>query len=132
MAGCLSWPSPGLEEGVVMLYQDFMEPCVLVEKTKAPDGESGFTQVWPEGAPFDAAIVTDNSMEARVGQKAGVTSVYTVTVKPGLGLEYHDVFKRVSDSKIFRVTSDSDDKKTPKVSTFQFEQVTAEEWELTT
>lgn len=115
-----------------MLYQDFMEPCVLVEKTKVPDGESGFIQVWSEGAPFGAAIVTDNSMEARVGQKAGVTSVYTVTVKLGLGLEYHDVFKRVSDSKIFRVTSDSDDKKTPKVSTFQFEQVTAEEWELTT
>ena len=115
-----------------MLYQDFMEPCVLVEKTKVQDGESGFVQVWSDGEQFDAAIVTDNSMEARVGQKAGVTSVYTVTTKLGIGLEYHDVFKRVSDSKTFRVTSDSDDKKTPKVSTFQFEQVTAEEWELTT
>lgn len=112
------------------LYESFMEECVFMEKTRTPDGEGGYTREWTEGATFQAAVVTDQSIEARVGQKAGVTSIYTVTTPTGVGLEYHDVFKRKQDGKVFRVTSDSDDKKTPEVSTFQFEQVTAEEWEL--
>ena len=45
-------------------------------------------------------------------------------------LEYHDVFRRSSDNKIFRVTSDGDDRKTPTSAKLDMRQVTAEEWEL--
>ena len=38
--------------------------------------------------------------------------------------------KRVSDGKVFRVTSDGDDVITPPFATFSFHQVTAEEWEI--
>jgi hypothetical protein len=44
-------------------------------------------------------------------------------------LQYHDVFRRLSDGKIFRVTSDGDDKFTPDTATLNMRQVTAEEWE---
>ena len=60
----------------------------------------------------------------------GVTSLYTVTVPKRVKLEYHDVFKRLSDGKIFRVTSDGDDKITPERASFQFAQVSAEEYVL--
>ena len=53
-----------------------------------------------------------------------------MTCEPNAKLEYHDVFRRLSDGKIFRVTSDGDDVQTPKSATFQFSRVTAEEWEL--
>ena len=75
-----------------------------------------------------------NSAAAQVyyAKKQGVTSLYTVTTGKNAALEYHDVFKRLYDNKIFRVTSDGDDKKTPDRATFQVSQVTAEEWSLTT
>ena len=80
---------------------------------------------------FDAAIVKDTSLEARIAEKEGLTNTYTVTTSPNAALEFHDVFKRVRDGQVFRVTSNGDDVRPPSVATFDFEQVSAEEWELT-
>jgi len=112
------------------LLQDYMEPCRLLEKKRVSDGEGGWVTTWTEGAEFSAAVVCDTSMQARTAEKQGVTSLYTVTSELNAKLEYHDVFRRLSDGKIFRVTSDGDDVQTPARATFQFSQVTAEEWEL--
>lgn len=112
------------------LLDEAMERCVLLDKSRSPDGEGGFIENWTESVEFDAAITFDSSMQARIGQKSGVTSLYTVTLPRGVRLDYHDVFKRLSDGKIFRVTSDGDDKHTPPSASFQFSQVTAEEWKI--
>ena len=112
------------------LLTESMTRCVLLDKRRVPDGEGGYTIEWTESAAFDAAITFDSSMNARIGAKSGVTSLYTVTVPDGVKLDYHDVFRRVSDGKIFRVTSDGDDKKTPPRASFRVSQVTAEEWTL--
>lgn len=112
------------------LLQEYMEPCQLIEKKRIPDGESGFITSWEDGAKFNAAVVCDTSMQARTAEKQGVTSFYTVTSEPNAVLEYHDVFRRLADGKIFRVTSDGDDVHTPQSATFQFSQVTAEEFTL--
>lgn len=112
------------------LIEEFKTPCVMLEKTRVPDGEGGFITSWAEGAEFNAAVVFDSSLEARTAEQQGVSSLYTVTTTKNAKLEYHDVFKRLSDGKIFRVTSDGDDKQTPERATFQFAQVTAEEWSL--
>ncbi len=112
------------------LLQEYMEPCQLIERKRTPDGEGGFITSWEDGAEFMAAVVCDTSMQARTAEKQGVTSLYTVTCEPNAKLEYHDVFRRLSDKKIFRVTSGGDDVKTPQRATFQFSQVTAEEFTL--
>lgn len=113
------------------LLEEMMTTCVLMDKRTAADGYGGYDTTWSEGAEFDAAIVLDTSMEARIGEKQGVTAVYTVTTSRAMNLQYHDVFKRLTDNKIFRVTSDGDDKKTPMSASLNMRQVTAEEWELT-
>ena len=110
------------------LIDEAMMPCVMVDRTTQPDGEGGIITTWVEGAAFNAAITFDNSIEAKAAAVQGVTSLYTVTVPKRVKLEYHDVFKRLSDGKIFRVTSDGDDKITPERASFQFAQVSAEEW----
>ena len=111
------------------LLTQAMEDVVLMEKRRASDGEGGFLPAaWVDGASFKAAITFNSSMEARTAEKQGVTSLYTVTVPLNCKLEYHDVFKRLRDGKVFRVTSDGDDKITPPSASFQFAQVTAEEW----
>ena len=112
------------------LLQDYTEPCQLIEKKRVPDGEGGFITSWADGIQFNASVVCDTSMQARAAEKQGVTSLYTVTCERNAKLEYHDVFRRLSDGKIFRVTSDGDDVQTPKQATFPFSQVTAEEWKL--
>lgn len=113
------------------LMDDFTSACVLMEKTRKSDGEGGFVTEWAEGAELNAAITFDSSMQAREAEQAGVTSLYTVTVPKDAGLKYHDILKRRSDGKVFRVTSDGDDVITPARASFQFSQVTAEEWKLT-
>ena len=113
------------------LLTEAMEKCVMMDKRTTPDGYGGFDTTWIEGADFDAAVVLDTSIEARQAEQAGVTAIYTVTTKKTVNLQYHDVFKRVSDGKIFRVKSDGDDKKTPGSATLNMRNVNAEEWRLT-
>ena len=112
------------------LLSDALESCVMMDKRTEPDGYGGYTTAYTEGAEFKAAIVFDASMEARTANKQGVTSLYTVTTTRALTLEYHDVFKRIRDGKVFRVTSDGDDKFTPQSTALDMRQVTAEEFRL--
>lgn len=113
------------------LIDEFKVPCTLMEKVRVPDGEGGWSTQWADGPSFEAAIVLDNTITARVAQSEGMTSVYTVTTDPSTPLDFHDVFRRDSDGQVFRVTSDATDKTTPARASFQFSQVTAEEWRLT-
>lgn len=111
------------------MIEESMESVCFMEKTRTPDGEGGFITAWTDGAEFKASITFDTSMPARVGEKQGVTSLYTVTTNKNAKLEFHDVIKRLRDGKIFRITSDGDDKQTPARAVFgQYLQVTAEEW----
>lgn len=113
-----------------LLYSEF-ETFVMMDKTSSKDEYGGIIRTWTEGAEFQAKAVLDSSMQARIGAVQGVTGLYTVTTSRSIHLEYHDVFKRVSDGKIFRATSDGDDKATPKSATLDMRQVTAEEYKLT-
>lgn len=112
------------------LLQQAMTDVVAMEKTRVSDGEGGFIVDWVDGAIFKAAITFDTSMQSRIGEKQGVSSRYTVTTSKNAKLEFHDVIRRLNDGKIFRITSDGDDKQTPDSASFQFLQVTAEEWVL--
>ena len=112
------------------LLNEAMSECVMLNKQTVEDGYGGYTTVWAEGAHFKGAITFDTSIEARTAEKQGVTSLYTVTTGKELTLEYHDVFRRLKDGKIFRVTSDGDDKFTPDSAGLNMRQVTAEEWSL--
>lgn len=113
------------------LLDNFLqEKCVLLEKKRTPDGAGGWLVEWADGAEFNAAVVLDTSMQSRIAEKEGVTSVYTVTTRRSTPLSFHDVFKRLSDGAIFRATSDGAEKQSPSVGSLDMCQVTAEKWEL--
>ena len=109
------------------LLDEAMESCVIMDKVTQADEYGSVITTWVDGAPINAAITFDTSIEARTGEKQGVTSLYTVTTSKIITLQYHDVFKRLRDGKIFRVTSDGDDKFTPASASLDMRQVTAEE-----
>ena len=112
------------------LLDDYMENCVMIDKTTVSDGRGGFDYAFVEGAEFQAAITLDNSIQAKIAEQQGVTGIYSVTTQKSINLQYHDIFRRSSDSKVFRVTSDGDDNKTPPSATLNMRQVSAEEYTL--
>lgn len=112
------------------LINDFVEECTILEKTRTPDGEGGWTTGWTDGMGFQAAIVMDNTIQARVAESEGMKAIYTVTTEKSMPLDFHDVFRRKRDGQVFRVTSDGTDKMTPPSASFEFSQVSAEEWQL--
>lgn len=110
------------------LIDEYTEPCVMLDKVTAADGYGGYTTIWREGAEFNAVIVLDTSMQTRIAEKQGVTSVYTVSTKKAMTLKFPDVFRRISDGKTFRVTSDGTDKASPESAGIDLRVVTAEEY----
>ena len=113
------------------LIDCFMVPCVFMVPKREPDGSGGFNTTWEPGDDFMAAIYRDTSTEARIAEAAGTVRAYTVTVRRGVHLKYHDVIKRLSDGEIFRITSDSGEKQTPSCTALDMAQSTAEAWRLT-
>lgn len=107
-------------------YEDF----TVINKSIVDDGYGGTTTVWTDGATIKGAIVFDSSAQMKVAQAMGVTSAYTLTVQKDVALDYHTVIRRESDKKIFRLTSNSDDRKTPEEATLNMRQYSAEEWNL--
>lgn len=106
------------------------ESCTMLDQVSVSDGRGGMVKKWTNGASITAAITIDESPEMRVAMAQGVQAVYTVTTSRAVNLQYHDVFRRESDGKIFRVTSYGDDKKTPPTAGLDMRVVTAEEWAL--
>lgn len=113
------------------LIEDWKEPCILVEQKRVPDGESGFITTWYDGAEFMAVINLVNTTQAVIAEKQGITKIFTVTTEKNAILKSNDVFRRVRDGQVFRVTSDGKDIQTPANSAITaFSQVTAEEFTL--
>lgn len=115
------------------LIDEFMQEtgkCVIINRQIVDDGLGGHKVIYTEGAEFNAAIVLNNSIQAKVAEKQGVTGVYTITFPKSLRLQYHDIFKRVSDGQVFRVT-DKDDNHTPDSSSLDMRTTTVEEYSLT-
>lgn len=113
------------------LLDSMRDPCVMMDKRTVSDGMGGFTPVWTEGAAFDATIIKNNSNEAVVGQQQGMSELFTVVVDKSITLDYHDVFKRVSDGQTFRLTSSTLDSAAPERSTIPIAKATCERWALT-
>lgn len=112
------------------LLSESMEKCTTLTRTSEPDGRGGFIVTWKDGTSIDAAITYDSSIEARTAEAQGVKALYTVTTEKKTTLLFHDVIRRESDKKIFRITSDGNDNKTPASAGLNMRQVSAEEWAL--
>lgn len=112
------------------LLQDAMVDCVIMNKNKVPDGAGGFINTWTEGVKFKAAITVESTTETQIAEAQGIKRTYTVVTNQNAILDYQDVFKVVETGDIYRVKTDGNDIKTPKISTLNASQVSAERSEL--
>lgn len=112
----------------MLLVESMYVDCIKMTESSVSDGEGGFITEYVDGALFSAAINLDDSIQTAIANKDSVKAVYTVTTPINAVLKFGDVIKRVEDEKIFKVVGRENN--TPKISTFQFNVVKAEEWEL--
>ena len=110
------------------LLDSMMEECVLMDKVSVSDGMGGFYYTWTDGAKFSATIIKQGSPIVTVAEQQGVNEQYNVITPTGAALDFHDVFRRVSDGAIFRVTGRIRDTQAPAASSVQIAKVTAERW----
>lgn len=113
------------------LYDSMMESFILIEKKRVSDGEGGFITTWVDGEEFQAVVVRDTTMEARIAEHDGVSSTYTVTTHKNVMLDFHDVIKRKADGLTYRITSQGGEIKSPTSPVIDIAQVNAERWEIT-
>lgn len=114
------------------LLDNAFEDFTILDKITRPDGFGGVITAYTPGAKISAAAVLVSSPEATIAQALTNKEAFTITTRRNVNLQYHDVLRRDSDSKIFRVTSDGDDLKTPASASIDMRNVSAEEWTVTT
>ena len=107
-----------------------LSDCVLLIRTDSTDANGGLDSTWTDDVTFSAAITLNSASAITRAEMLDMKTTYTVltTVQQ---LAFHDVFRRVSDGQIFRVTSDSVDMVAPAMASFAAMTATAERWVLT-
>lgn len=112
------------------LIDEMQKKCITLEKTRTADGLGGYKTAWVPGVEFDALFEFDGSPETVIAEKQGVARSYGIYVDKAFDMDFHDVFKRIEDGQIFRVTDTGVDKYTPDSSTLGMRLLRAERWEL--
>ena len=112
------------------LIESMMEECRILNHIRVDDPYGSTVDTWSDGAKFDATIIKNNTTEATIAERQGITEIFTVVTRKSFLLDYHDVFRRLSDGQIFRVTSMSKDSEAPEASTVKIAKVTVEKWVL--
>ena len=107
-----------------------MVDCTILDKSTQPSEYGGVITTWVDGAPIKAAFAFNDSVQARVASVQGVTDNYTVITKKNVILQANDVIRRETDGKIFKITTDGKDNKTPDSAPLDARAVKAKEWEI--
>ena len=108
------------------LIDSRMEDVTMLDAVSVPDGFGGIVREWRDGATFRAAILMKSTTDAEIAYQQGAKRLYTVYTRQIVRLERGDRFRRVSDGRVLRVTSDAAEDKTPGSSALDLCRVQAE------
>ena len=112
------------------LLTEAFESFTVINKVSASDGYGGINVTYADGAKIQGAMIFNSSSTIKIAEALGATGVYTFTVRRDILLDYHSIVRRESDQTIFRITTESDDNKTPMSASLDMRQYSAERWKL--
>jgi SPP1 family predicted phage head-tail adaptor len=112
------------------LLTDQFEDFTILDKRTVPDGYGGYIETYVDGARIEAAVNLMSAVEKIAAAQIQPMSIYHIITRKNINLQDHDVVRRESDGKIFRVTGDGDDNKTPNSAGLNMRVVNAEEWSI--
>lgn len=114
------------------LLSESFEDFALMQKTSVQDGEGGMDTEYTETEIFPAVANDVKSSSARVAQAITGKAAYIITTHRDVSLDFYAIIKRLSDGALFRITSLSEDNKTPISSALDIRQYDAEKWSMPT
>ena len=112
------------------LLDQYTAECVLLTKTRTDDPYGGYKTTWTPGIHFFPAWEFMGAAEVVVAEQQGTSRVYRIYTDKTLNLDYHEVFKRLKDGQVFRVTNPGTDRNTPASSRLNRRLVEVEKWEI--
>ncbi len=114
------------------LLYDGMEPCVKMEQVPIQDAMGGYDSTgWADTLAFIAYVRKETAPVITVAEKEGAKETFTVVVPSNVKLKDHDVFRRVKDGAVFRLTSNTMDGETLSASSVPIAKANCERWVLT-
>ena len=108
------------------MMESMAHECVLLEPRSHESDEGGYVTTWTDGVKFKTYPALDTSMEARIAEKQGETRMYSVNAPQDVPIRMGDFYRDETNGDIFHVTSNPDEKYTPKISTLGLKFFTAE------
>ena len=110
-----------------LILQDATQ-CQMMDWKTIGDGEGGFETVLSPGAAFSATVTQDDEKLAKIAQAITQQVEYKVYTPRSVLLKKDNIFKRLSDGKLFEVLFDNAGKQTPASSAMDFRVTTARIW----
>ena len=104
--------------------------CVLMEETRTADGRGGESIQLRDADVFDAAITEGGSSQIKPAEAADAREKVRVTTGRDVSLPYHAVFRRVTDGRVYRVTSNEPERETPAGAGLDMRRYDAEAYDL--
>lgn len=99
--------------------------------TRNDENYGGYISTYVPGAIFEGVLVLDDSINARIAEKQGVTGLYQMTFEKELYLPWNTVVRKIDGEKLvgtfFRVTS-KDENATPSSTPLNLRKVIMEEY----
>ena len=121
-----------------MLLDQNFEHFDILTPAETDDGIGGRSAAFTVTGGFQGVAVIAQTAHAfakdqtvQHAQAQSAEPAYTLLTRRAVLLPFHTVIRRTSEGRIFRITSDADDAKTPKGSHLDLRMHACEEWSLT-
>ena len=114
------------------LLESIKTECVRLVRTITGDGDGGTVQTYTPGERFMAYIGFLSSAAQSSADTVREQTTVTILTSRKVTLQLHDLVRRETDGKVFRVTGDGDDNLTPPMAGLDLRAVSAEEWRTPT
>lgn len=109
-----------------MALTDFFEKLTIAERKIVSDGEGGYIETVVDGVTFEGAITMDSSTQARIAQKDGFTSIFTLTTSKKVPLKFSDLVKK--GNEYYKVTNEAS--KSPMTANLDIQQLALERFTI--
>lgn len=110
---------------------NYSDEFVMIDKVTSPPGPFGGTGVeYVDGAIFNCLMELKSDTQAVIAQRQDNITIYSCLVDKDTSIERNTPFRRISDKKTFRVTSDPSDAEIPDMASFNVKHFTAEQWDI--
>lgn len=112
-----------------MILNEFLTDLEVIEINNTSDGLGGYIEGVSVVKTLQGIIARVSNKESRIAEKLNNKSYYVLYVKKGTLIDRNNLVRRVSDNRVFRITSLAGDKITPSGAGIDFEKFECEIYE---